>query len=404
MPRKNSTTQHGRGDPATHTPRAGVPGAAPRQPSTGHGAHAPAAQFTHRILELKKLITKKPRRGKRQHAVGAGGAVGAGTPSPAATSPAQSEPSPQPVSYREAAHPTISDPPEQPTAQGGSLEWQAAAARKSLEVTPVSNDLSATCDAPVNASKLCVLTTAVARQGAIRRVRRRVEAAAGRRLEAYEHGELPYEDMQDLQLGGGELQPAPARPGAAQAASLQPGQGLLPSARSALYMARAQQALSGLTSTPDQGMLPVLKRCNANVSVKGPKRPPSPPRVIFTDAYNDGRAMSMHTLLVCGASGWLHQAIIACPVYSCCTALLMVQQPLLWVPRIARLYMFGAADELKLIISELTPQGPCYRVRLKWRRQRVATIPTGAPCTIPAQRYMQRWRPRTGGLPRPSEV
>ncbi len=258
MPRKNSTTQHGRRDPAAHTPRAGVPGAAPRHPSTGPGAHAPAAQLSHRILELKKLTTKRTR-GKRQRAVGA---VGAGTPSPAATSPAQLEPLPQPVSYREAAHPTISDPPEQPTAQGGSLEWQAAAARKSLEVDPVSSDLSATGDAPVNSSKFCVLTTVVVPQGAIRRVRRRVEAAAGRRLEAYEHGELPYEDMQDLQLGAGEPQPAPSRPAVPQAAPLQPGQSLLPSARSALYMARAQQALTGLLSAPDQGTSPVSKRCN----------------------------------------------------------------------------------------------------------------------------------------------
>jgi len=91
-------------------------------------------------------------------------------------------------------------------------------------------------------------------------VRRRVEAAAGRRLEAYEHGELPYEDTQDLQLGGGEPQPAPSRSGVLQAAPLQPGQSLLPLARSALHMARAQQALTGLPSAPDQGTSPVLKR------------------------------------------------------------------------------------------------------------------------------------------------
>ncbi len=95
---------------------------------------------------MKKLC-KKARRGKRQHAVGAVGAVGAGTPSPAAYSPAQSEPLPQPVSYREEAQPTIPES-QQPTAQGGSLEWQAAAARKSLEVQPVSNDMKALRNAP----------------------------------------------------------------------------------------------------------------------------------------------------------------------------------------------------------------------------------------------------------------
>ena len=119
MPRESISTKHGRGDQSSQSPRAGLHGAAPRHASTGRGAYAQPAQ------------SKKARRKRRQ-------AVSAGTPSPAAYSPAQSEPLPQPVSHGEEAHPTSRDTPS-PLAQGGSLEWQAAAARKSLEVQSVSN-------------------------------------------------------------------------------------------------------------------------------------------------------------------------------------------------------------------------------------------------------------------------
>ena len=103
-----------------------------------------------------------------------------------------------------------------------------------------------------------MLTTAVARQGAIRRVRRRVEAAAGRRLEAYEHGELPYENTDDLQLGGGGPVLEPVRRDVAHAGLFQPGQSSLPSAISAADRARALQALIGMPTVQDPGTCPLL--------------------------------------------------------------------------------------------------------------------------------------------------
>ena len=78
-----------------------------------------------------------------------------------------------------------------------------------------------------------------------------MEAAAGRRLEPYEHGELPYENTQDLQLGDGQSRSGLFQQGVAQAAPHHDG---MSSQAPVTYW--LQQALSALPSVQADGTSP----------------------------------------------------------------------------------------------------------------------------------------------------
>ena len=122
MPRKGINTKHGRNETTGNTQRPDPLGAASAHASTGRGGYAHPVQ------------SRKQKR-KRKQPVGAG-APRPGALRPGANSHTENEPSPHPTSTGDVQPAGLEA--SQPAAQGGSLEWQAAAAKKSLEVLTIT--------------------------------------------------------------------------------------------------------------------------------------------------------------------------------------------------------------------------------------------------------------------------